>query len=140
MGDEPTLKQRLTKTAGDWADNRLAGEAVMVAKQIEQHNLLGRLARKTMDGTLGQRTEEPEGDEVQVNVGNQYHVATPSQSGSTIGSVAKKAAIAAALLGAGGAAGLVPYVAGLLRQEQPATVLPAEVIDTNTEYELSIEQ
>jgi len=63
--------------------------------------------------------------------------ATAASPTSTAGSLAKKAAIAAALLGAGGAAGLVPYVAGLLGNEPPAV---EQTVDTDTQYELGLGQ
>ena len=103
-----------------------------------------RLVRKLQNGTLGTETDEPEDEDMAVNVGNTIHYHTGSSSGgNTDGagaagtdsppSLLSKVAgpLVAAALAAGGAGGLTYWLTG----DQPET--PA-LTDTDTQYELHI--
>ncbi|MFH1184690.1 MAG: hypothetical protein V1755_06580 [Chloroflexota bacterium] len=65
----------------NWANVRLAHEAMMLDKLQHDGRLIRRLARKTQDGTLGQATAEPEdaeGDEMGVSIGNTIYYGQPN--------------------------------------------------------------
>jgi len=93
----------------------LAGKAQMLARSERQQGLLNRLARKTMDGTLGQPNEADDAgaDDMQLRIGDEtinYYGSPPEAPANTPtatkatgwASVLKQAALGAALVAAGG--------------------------------------
>ena len=118
--------ERLKK---NWMNTRLAHEAVVLEKLQKDGSVVRRLVRKNQDGTLGKATSEPEdADDMGVAVGNEtthnHYYAKPNGV-----SVLAKAAITAALLGSGVAAGAaIPWLLGMLNP--PAAETP---VDTTTQ-------
>lgn len=97
------------KLKANWADTRLAHEAVALESLQRKDTLVQRLVRKTQNGTLGKETVEPEdAEDMGVAVGNQTHnhyYAADSPPKPPTG-VLTKAAIGAALLASGAGAAL----------------------------------
>ncbi len=92
---------------------------------MRQNALVRRLVRKTQDGTLGRRTDDPIDDDM-IQVGdNNITVYNDQKPGGKAGTLAKWALIAAGLAGAGGGAAYF------------ASKLPA-LTDTDTKYELRL--
>lgn len=147
--------QALSEALGDSSRRKMLGliaadRLLGMSCAARSHLLAERLARKTVDGTIGQRTAEPE-DEVlktmHISVGDTVNIvpsaepaATAPQTAGTASTVATAAAkriwpyVVSAALG-GGALGLGG--AALLNLLGPA---PAEATqnDTDTPYEVRI--
>jgi len=141
------------KLKRNWANTRLAQEAVMLDQMQKQNGLVRRLVRKTQDGSLGTRTEEPEDAEAAgeaemgVMVGNEihYHYPSPATPEAVPEAAAKPAAssglsklatagVLAAAIGGGG--GLGALVAQLVRPAD--TAAPTAAVDADTQYDLRL--
>lgn len=88
MENQPTPEEPQSWGQGRWDDSirlRQADFAVGIERMQKKERLLRRLAKKTMDGTIGQRTVEPEdgGDDMivlgnySVNIGSEPQLSRP---------------------------------------------------------------
>jgi len=136
----------------------LADKAAMLLHRADDRNTLKRLMLKTQNGSVGRpdaAVDRLMEDNMQVRIGDEVHhhhpapepttttapqpAATSAPAGaprSTLTDWLKRAAVAAALLGTGGA---IP-VAGayLLNWIRPATEAAPAAVDTDTQYELRL--
>lgn len=130
------------KTMRRWYELKIAERAALLLHQTADRKLLHRLATKMQDGTLGKNgpgVDQLRGaEDMQVRIGDEVHnhyEPQPAASQSTPMSGLKKAALTAALLGAGGGIGAaVPFALDALKSTAPVAA-PA---DSDTQYELHI--
>lgn len=143
--------QAVSEALGDSSRRKLMG--LVAADRLmgmgfaaRSHLMAERLARKTVDGTIGQRTEEPEDEALRnmnISVGDTVHITPPPAqvAASTPASAVAPAAakklwpyVLAAALGSGG----LGLGASALLNLLSATPAPVAQEDTNTQYELRI--
>jgi len=160
MSDESQLTQQTANdpleagvgwVAKHWPRIRLGHEGLMLDKIDRQHRIVETLARNTMTGDMKDVAGWPgnEGDDAMgVNIGDHihYHQAVePVAKQQAVAPAAtttplwQKLLTSAAMLASGAGAGAgVPWLLGAF--DRPAVVQPAATaIDTDTQYELSIQ-
>ena len=138
VGEDPDRR-----TMRRWYETKLAERAAMLCHQATERRLLNRLALKAQNGTIGKADPAVdrfmESDDMQVRIGDDVHNHYPQESQAPASqpmSGLKKAALAAALLGAGGGIGAaVPWLTGAPNSTPPAVEFPA---DHDTQYELHL--
>jgi len=138
------------KTMRRWYEMKLADNAAQTLHQAKGRKILNRLAVKSQDGTIGKpdpvADQFVESDDMQIRIGDEVnHFQIPPEAISTTPTRTtnqsgwlKKAALAAALLGAGGGTGAaLPWI---VEQFQSAPSVVEQPADKDTLFELHLGQ
>lgn len=120
-----------------WWGRKILDDAVQVEKDRRRQLIVERLIKKTQDGTLGTKTDDPfPNDEMAVSVGHQYHWHNESRGGGGMGKILAGLAVAAGLVGGPLATYLLMRTAGEI-VSPPAVVQPGEDRDSDTALSLT---